>query len=336
MSYHISHRDAAMHDLRFHDNRQQQFSNRHVNDMNDYPSYMKNIGHHQPKAVQMQPRSTKQNGTLVSRGIPVHYTSQTRNPPRHERNIYEDFHKPMGGVHPRHRGGYTGKTSNDENRTRSQFASVSDKDFSGEIQYQSIETPYQAVEQRPQHQTFNRDTKTMPNQEKRVHGNRTIMDYHIFSPKYEQHSYKTELMFGGIGDSLNENRRQASIDFNNEFDVKREMNNFNEAVDNLGIGIDLRRPMATRDQAKDYHKFSENKNEGFKNSDVSDETYGMKLNQKTRMASNRYLESRQFDNSGHVNQGEEDITSFNPIKKTKNFEFATSSPIDGGDDTWMF
>lgn len=193
----------------------------------------------------------------------------------------------------------------------------------GQDEYQHIDTPYGEVPQSNYQQIFNKDTKNHSNQEKKVYGNRSIMDYHIFSPKYQQHAYQSELMFGGIGDSLRENREQAHLDFNNDYDVKQEINRFNEAVDSAGVGVDIRRSLSTRDQVKDYYKNSGKGDEG---------GYSKRQSQKLRMASNRYLENYQFDTSKHANTGEEDVSSLS----NKKFEFTGSNPLDGNSGDWMF
>lgn len=190
-------------------------------------------------------------------------------------------------------------------------------------QYQSIDTAYEHT-QNPYHQTFNRDTTTIKtSKQKRVVGNRNIMDYHIFSPKYEQHQYQSDLMFGGVNNNARENRKQAEIDFNNDYDIKREINEFNETVNNLGIGIDLRRPLATRDQIKDYYK-TENKNQ---------QSHPETFKPKQQMASNRYLEKYQFDDSKHLNQYDDKL---NPSTKPT-FDFNNNDPLNQyKEESWMF
>lgn len=305
MSYHISHQDAGFHDERFKDPIQSAYNNRRINDMNDYISYTSQVGDHQ---------NQRNNIRQTRRGAPNDYRG---NPLIPSNDAYTNR-----------------KSTYYRNPIQSSYANVTQGD---DGEYQRIDTPYNEVQQTQYQQTFNKDTKTHSNQEKRVYGNRSIMDYHIFSPKYEQHNYQTELMFGGIGESLRENRKQAEIDFSNEYDVKKEINRFNDTIDNLGVGVDIRKPLSTRDQVKDFYnpptKSQNHRNPYIKDEDYSDGGYTKKQTQKVKMATNRYLENYQFDDSRHINISDDDISNF---KSKKKFDFNTTSPLDGNDETWMF
>jgi hypothetical protein len=94
---------------------------------------------------------------------------------------------------------------------------------------------------------------------RKVQNNDKIINYRMFPGQYEL-THSSQFQSRGAADMFNENAKKNRESFQEQ--SRMSVNQFNQAIDSLHLPQDMNRPLATRDQIKDFY---EDENKSFTN-----------------------------------------------------------------------